>query len=434
MNRDKQETVLVLGAYGLIGAEVVRELEGAGFHVVGLGRNAQTAYRVMPNIDWRFHDISALTNPSDWDDPLVGINHVVNCSGALQSGGNTDLEKLHHTAIDALAKACAERNIRLVQISAVGVGLDAGTEFMQTKARGDAAIQAAMQDFVIIRPGLVLSRSGYGGTQLLRMIAAMPLMQCVSYGDALVQTIGIADVTACVLLAVKGDYPPKASFDLVEKDVHTLAEVTAAVRTWLGFRESLITINVPNFVARAVSKIADALGILGWRSPLRSTAIQVLKTGVIGKHDARALAHTHSLSETLAKMPARSEYRVAAQMALVMPLLVALLSVFWIVSGVMGFVSYRQAANVLTDTGWPNGLAIASVLFWSVVDIILGIGLMIRKYAAKACLAMITVGLIYVVFATVFVPTLWLDPLGPLVKIFPSMGLALVTYFLVQER
>ena len=434
MDRDKQETVLVLGAYGLIGAEVVRDLEDADFGVICLGRNANTANRVLPDHKWRIHDVTNLTKPSDWNDPLDGISHVVNCSGALQSGSGTDLEVLHHITVDALAHACAERDIRLIQISAVGVSLAADTEFMRTKAQGDAAIQAAMQDYVIIKPGLVLSHSGYGGTQLLRMIAAVPLVQCVAYGDATVQTVGITDVTQCIVRAVRGEYAKNRTFDLVEKDTHTLADVNAVVRGWLGFRDPLISLNVPNAVANVISKVADIFGFLGWRSPLRSTAIQVLRTGVVGNHDASVLPHTNSLSETLAGMPARSEDRIAAQMALMMPLLVGMLSVFWIASGTIGFVSYRQASLVLTDTGWPSGFATASVLFWSVVDIGLGIGVMIRRYAAKACLTMIAVGMIYMIFATVFVPNLWLDPLGPLVKILPSIGLALVTYFSIQER
>ena len=40
----------------------------------------------------------------------------------------------------------------------------------------------------------------------------------------------------------------------------------------------------------------------------------------------------------------------------------------------------------------------------------------------------------YLVAATALTPTLWLDPLGPLVKVVPSIVLALVALAILDER
>lgn len=434
MTQPEKQTVLVLGAYGLIGVDVTRALEAAGFKVTGLGRNIQTANRVLPNRTWVIADISTLTKPDDWRDALSGVDHVVNCSGALQNNADTDLEALHHHAIKALATACAHRAVGLVQISAVGANVDAGTEFMASKARGDAAIRNAMTNFTIIKPGLVLSHTGYGGTQLLRMLSATPWIQPVAFGKTAIQTVSIHDVTASVVRAVQGGYPPETEFDLVEPEPHSLKQIILAIREWLGFAPPKFTLPFPKSLAWGISKCADGLGRLGWRSPLRATAMQVLKTGVVGEHDPNALPHTKTLSQTLASMPATSEDRLSARMALLMPLILGVLCIFWLASGVIGMLRFTQAASVLGDAGWPNALAIASVIFWAVVDIVLGLAVLVRRYAPHACLAMIAVSLIYLVSATLFVPHLWIDPLGPLVKVLPSIALALVARVLLEQR
>jgi hypothetical protein len=67
---------------------------------------------------------------------------------------------------------------------------------------------------------------------------------------------------------------------------------------------------------RVVSNIADGLGFLGWRSPIRSTAITVLKNGVTGTHDPSILAYTKPLNETLTYYRATTEDRLFARMAL----------------------------------------------------------------------------------------------------------------------
>jgi nucleoside-diphosphate-sugar epimerase len=58
--------VLVLGAYGLIGSDVVRRLRDDGLTVVGFGRSAAKGKRLVPNIDWVGADLATLTQPEHW--------------------------------------------------------------------------------------------------------------------------------------------------------------------------------------------------------------------------------------------------------------------------------------------------------------------------------------------------------------------------------
>ena len=79
-------------------------------------------------------------------------------------------------------------------------------------------------------------------------------------------------------------------------------------------------------------------------------------------------------------------------------------------------------------------MAALSVGFWAVVDIYIAVGLMIRKYAALARWVAVGVSLFYLGASTIFVPSLWSDPLGPLVKVVPSIMLAVVTRVALENR
>jgi hypothetical protein len=81
------------------------------------------------------------------------------------------------TALARLAEAVAVLPVQVIQISAAGVSETASTAFFRTKAQGDRVLSARAKNWIILRPTLVLSHEAYGGTALLRAVAALPLIQ-----------------------------------------------------------------------------------------------------------------------------------------------------------------------------------------------------------------------------------------------------------------
>lgn len=432
-----EKNVLIVGAYGLIGCGIARGVERDGHTVVGLGRDRDTAERVLPDIRWLTADLRALTDASAWHPFLENIDAVVNCSGALQDGPDDDLEVVHHHAVSALAEACASADVQLIQISAVGAHLDAPSVFLASKARGDAAIQRIAGRHQIFRPGLVLAPQSYGGTTMLRMLAAFPVIQPIAVPNARIQSIALDDVAEAVCAAIAGQIPDGFVGDLVEPETHSLGDLVAQMRKWLGFGPAKHQIVIPKLLTRAIGAVADGLAYLGWRSPLRTTALNTLADDLVGDPSDLSpygVPPAKSLSQTLRSMPARTEDRLFARLALLTPVIIAVLVVFWFLSGLMGFLRTSEAALVLENVGWPRALAIASVLFWSVVDIGIAAGFAYRPYAKMACWGAVIVSLFYLAASSVFVPQLWLDPLGPMVKVLPGIALALVARIALETR
>ncbi len=428
--------VLVLGAYGFIGVSVMLSLREAGCQVTGLVRNAATARKVLPGFDLILGDLRHFTRKDNWQGLVDGFDFVVNCAGALQDGSEDDLNLVHHRAIAALGQACADQGIAIVQISATGAEPDASTVFMQTKAAGDAALAKSGAALWVLKPGLVIGQTDYGGTALLRMLAAVPLIQPLAYPNAPVQCVGLNDLCKAVVSAIRGKLP-QGTYDLVEDLPHKLSDIIALTREWLGFQPARFRIALPNWSVWPVAKGADLLCRLGWRSPLRSTAMKIMASGVQGDPEPYRQAMGRGVkpvAQAYFLLPCAREHRLAARMSLLMPLAVVTLSVFWVLSGVFGLTGLSRASGILTDIGWPAILAMTSVVIWSLVDIALGLALFWRPWASRACQAQIAVSLFYLLMATVFVPALWVDPLGPLVKILPAMILSLIVHQLLESR
>ena len=427
---------VVLGGYGLIGAACVRALARAGFEVTGVGRSARAARASGLAVDWVIADIGRLP-VSGWREALAGADVVVNAAGALQDGARDDLEAVHVTAVERMVAALAGSGMRVVQVSAAGVRADAPLAFFETKARGDAALMRSDLDWVVLRPVLVLAPAGYGGTALLRAVASLPGVLPRVLPGAVVQTVFIDDLAGAVVAAALGRVAPGTLAALTEAEAHSLPELIARLRAWLGWAPARVGLPVPGWAVRAVSRVADLLGRLGWRSPLRSTAIAALEAGVTADPGAWAAAGgapCRSLDATLAAMPATTQDRWFARAWLAFPVAVGLLALFWTVSGLVGLWRFEAALEVLTARGMDPGLAALAVGLGSAVDIGLGLAILWRRWVAAASLGMILVSLGYMAGAALVAPDLWADPLGAMVKVLPGIGLALFTALLADDR
>ncbi len=78
-----------------------------------------------------------------------------------------------------------------------------------------------------------------------------------------------------------------------------------------------------------------------------------------------------------------------------------------------------------------SGLA---VIAGSLVDVAIGIGTAIRRSTRLALYAALAISLFYVIAGTIILPRLWIDPLGPMVKIWPVMVLNLVALAILRDR
>jgi uncharacterized protein YbjT (DUF2867 family) len=428
--------VLVLGGYGLIGSAIVERLAADGLEVIGLGRDTASAERRRPQVAWRRADLSRLVTPEAWRPLLADAEVVVNAAGALQRGLKDDLAAVQDRSMRALyvaAKAAGVR--RIVQISAVGAALDSPLAFFRTKAQADDALRASGLEHVILRPALVISPVAYGGTALLRGLAAFPALLPLVLPRSPVQTVWIGDVSDAVAAAIAGRIDSGASVELAEAPTRTLAETVKLLRGWLGLRPAPV-VALPEFVTGLTAAGADLLGWLGWRSPLRSTAMAVMRGGVLGSGGAAPyLGHSFkTLPEMLAAMPAGPQERWFARLWLLKPLILGVLAAFWLASGLIGIAHQAEAAAVLTHRGAAEALARLTVLAGGVADAGLGAALLFRPSARWALRGMALVSLLYMAGAAILAPDLWLDPLGPMVKIIPALALTFVGLAVLDER
>ncbi|WP_166042297.1 SDR family oxidoreductase [Sphingosinicella sp. YJ22] len=427
--------VLVLGATGLIGSAVTARLVAAGHEVVGLTRARDAAARRLPVARWIVADLRDVRGPEDWLPHLEGIEAVVNCAGTLQDSLRDSTAKVHRDAPAALWRACERAGVRrVIQLSAIGVDRGGITDFSRSKMDGDEALEATSLDWVILRPSVVVGRQAYGGSALFRALASLPALPRIADAgpldvvqlDDVAETVARLKPGAASWVALELAGPQRLSFD----------EVVAAYRSWLGWRPAR-RIRVPGVLMSLMWRLGDLVAWFGWRPPVRSTARRELVRGAVGDNSAWRAAigiQPTPLAAALAAEPASVQERWFARLYLLKPVAFAIFILFWLATGLITLgPGYRAALGVMEASAAPSTAELA-VIAGGFADIAVAGLILFRRTAKAGLLAALAVTISYLVAGTLVRPDLWLDPLGPLMKVWPILALNLILLAILDER
>ncbi|WP_295174010.1 SDR family oxidoreductase [uncultured Brevundimonas sp.] len=420
--------VLVLGANGFIGSHVAAALSSAGWSVRAGARRIDDPARRAPTFDWVVADFAKLTTPQAWAPLLVGVEAVVNCVGVLQNGAGDSTRAAHVDGPRALIAACEAAGVRrLVHISAVGVDDGAGTDYARTKAETERMIEASVLDWLILRPSLVVDRAAFGGTGLIRALAAFSLFSPVVGGDQTFRPIPLGDLSAAVVAALKPDAPTRQSFDMPGPEPVTMVETVRLYRGWMGLKPAPV-VRVPRVLATPALAIGDLLGRLGWSSPIRTTAIKQMDHDVAGRDSdwAQALGvPSRGFTRFLAETPASVQDVWHARLWFVRPISIVTLGLFWLITGLISFgPGWDRAVAILHEGGY--GRMAGPIAWWgAVLDVVLGLMLFVRPWTARVAIFMCLATVGYLIAGTLSLPHFWIDPLGPWLKVLPMMALCL---------
>jgi hypothetical protein len=222
----------------------------------------------------------------------------------------------------------------------------------------------------------------------------------------------------------------------MQKQPITLGEVIASFRrasgttVWPGIR-------LPGWLLGVGVKLADLVGWLGWKPPMRSTAITELRRGVTGDPSAwMAMGFVpRTVGELLGRHPATIQDKWFARLYLIKALILASLVAFWSISGFIAlFVSYDAAAGILRSHHFPPSLVAPVTVLTSLMDISVGVLIAFRRTCAVGLIWGIVASLGYMAGAAFLTPDLWIEPLGALVKTGPAIVLMLVALAILDNR
>jgi uncharacterized protein YbjT (DUF2867 family) len=427
--------ILLTGATGLIGSALLARLQSDGHEVWAVTRRSGSSPRRLAPARWLNVDMARATSPDDWTPHLNGVDAVVNCVGALQDSAADALGSAHVAGPAALFAACEAAGVRrVIHFSAMGADRGAVSAFSRTKAAGEAALRPRDLDWVILRPSVVLGRAVYGASALVRGLAGLPVMPKVpDAGD--LQVVQLEDVVETVCFFLRPGAPKRVALEIAGPERLSFEEVVAAYRRWLGHRPARAAPG--GSLMPLIYRLGDFAGLLGWRPPVRTNARREMTRGAVGDPAPwRAMTGISptSLSAALAAEPASVQERWFANLYLLKPLIFVTFAGFWLATAFVSLGPGYGLGLAIMRRSPAAPLAEVSVIAGGLTDLLVGLAIACRRTARGGLLAALAVSLGYLVLGSALRPDLWLEPLGPMTKIFPIAALNLVALAILEDR
>jgi NADH dehydrogenase len=239
------QKIVITGGTGFVGRSVCERLfaQDAGCRLVvptrrlAHGRSVQT----LPAVDLieaDVHDPQALATLLDGADALV---HLV----AILHGSADDFQRVHVQLPRSLAAACARAGVRRVlHVSALGVGAQAPSHYLRSKAAGEAVWQQALAgagDLTILRPSVIFGAEDRFTNLFARLSRLFPVLPLAG-ADARFQPVWVGDVAQAVANSLRNRPGPGAIVECAGPQVLTLRQIVQQVGAMAGCRRPVLAL------------------------------------------------------------------------------------------------------------------------------------------------------------------------------------------------
>ena len=226
------KNILVIGGSGFVGSAIVSKLAALGNRVVVPTRRRERAKHLilLPTADVVQADVrddtvlAGLVAAKDVVINLVGILHGDNARpyGRRFAAAHVELPR-------RIAAACASAGVpRLLHMSALGVGHDAPSMYLRSKAAGEDAVRdsAGGSAWTIFRPSVIFGREDRFINLFALMQRFLPVM-AVGGADARLQPVHVEDVASAFVNAIDTRATFGGGFELAGPKQYSLREIIA---------------------------------------------------------------------------------------------------------------------------------------------------------------------------------------------------------------
>ncbi|MGH7570308.1 MAG: complex I NDUFA9 subunit family protein [Gemmatimonadota bacterium] len=250
--------ILVTGATGFIGSEILRRASRRGWRVRGLARHPDRAEELgrLPHVELFRGDIG---RPDELDEALEGVDAILHLVGIIVETSRQSFEQVHvegtRNVLDAARRA---RVTRYVHMSALGVeqGRNA-SEYYRTKWRAEEMVRESGLASTIIRPSLVFGRDDDFFNRYARIVRWSPVVPLPAGGRTRFQPVWLGDVAECFLQATRMERGVEPVYEVAGPEVMTLREIVSTLMGVMGRQRP--TVPVPLAPLRLGAVVMEAI-------------------------------------------------------------------------------------------------------------------------------------------------------------------------------
>lgn len=276
----------VLGGTGFVGQVLANQAAARGIRVRVLTRYEPAARRVkvLPTTEVMVGDPR---DPQTLAGAFEDMDAVVNLVGILHPARGQGFAEVHAELPRKVAQACQVSGVQhLLHMSALGASEQGPSEYLRTKAAGEAAVRrgSGAVPWTVFRPSVIFGEGDRFTNTFAALARLFPVIPLAG-ADARFQPVWVDDVARCMLDALGDPRTFGQAYELCGPRVYTLAEIVDFAARTIGRHPRIVALS-PGLASLQARVFEHLPGKLITRDNLKSMTVPSVCSGRFPEHCA----------------------------------------------------------------------------------------------------------------------------------------------------
>ena len=203
----KQKEILVFGATGQIGRNLLRKLSKNNYKITAVTRNIHRAgYILKTQANPGYLNLVELRNfnINKIDNLVKECSICINLVGILYEKSKGQFETMHADFPDMLSQLANKYKIdKFIHVSALGIEQANDSNYAKSKLLGEKKIKQNFNNSIILKPSIVYSVDDNFTTKFMKLLSTLPLMPLYYNGKTKFSPIHVSDLTDIIFKMVE---------------------------------------------------------------------------------------------------------------------------------------------------------------------------------------------------------------------------------------
>ncbi len=256
----KQKEILVFGATGQIGRNLIRKLSINNYKITAVTRNIHRAgYILKTQANPGYINLVEIKSFYDEkiDELMKNSSICINLVGILFERKKDEFKIVHTDLPDLLSKKAKEFNInKFIHLSALGIENAKDSKYAISKLEGEKKVIKNFNNYFILKPSIVYSVDDKFTTSFMSLLSNLPIMPLYYNGKTKFTPIHVSDLINIIYKMIEGKNENMV-MECIGPDVFTFKEIIQKLLA--SIKKKRLLIPLPNIVAKFSAKILQIL-------------------------------------------------------------------------------------------------------------------------------------------------------------------------------
>ena len=252
----KQKEILVFGATGQIGRNLIRKLTKNNYKITAVTRNIHKAGYILKTqanpgylnlIELKNFDIEKI------DNLVRNCSICINLIGILYEKKKDHFKIIHTDLPNLLSKKSSKYNIdKFIHLSALGVENANDSSYAISKLEGEKKIKENFNKYAIIKPSIVYSVDDNFSTNFMSLLSKLPIMPLYYGGNTKFSPIHVSDLIDIIFKIIETKNN-NLILECVGPEVLTFKEILQ--KLLFSMKKKRVLLPIPFPLAKLTAKI-----------------------------------------------------------------------------------------------------------------------------------------------------------------------------------